>query len=476
MTNETNFEQVAPPLISGSRRWLALAILCLGVLMIMVDSTIVNVALPTIMIDLQFSDTSLAWVVNAYFLTFGGFLLLGGRLGDLYGHRRLFLLGIALFTIASLACGFAHTPVFLVSARAMQGLGGAIVTAVAISLIMGLFVESTDRAKAMGVYGFVVASGSSLGALLGGVLTGGLSWHWIFLINLPIGVAVIALSLWLLPNTYQRPLLQNLDIFGALTGTASLMLAVYAIMNVNELGWASYHTLGYLVVALVLLATFLVVEMRVKMPLMPLRLFRLQNVAAANVVVIFWAGALFAWFFLSSLYLQFVLGYEPIQFGLAFLPANLIMAAFSLGVSGRLVNNFGIRWPLVAGLLLASAGLFLFSRAPVHASFTLDVLPAMLLFGLGAGLAVNPMLLAATNGVSATESGLASGVVNTSFAMGGVLWLAVLTSFAARYTKYMEATGLEPHAALNSGYQVAFFAAACFAILGAVLSATLLEA
>lgn len=456
-------------------RWLALAVLCLGVLMIMLDSTIVNVALPSIQIALQFPDTSLAWVVNAYFLTFGGFLLLGGRLGDLYGRRRLFLFGIALFTIASLVCGVAQTPVFLVSARAMQGFGGAIVTAVAMSLIMDLFGEPADRAKAMGVYGFVCASGSSLGAVLGGALTGSLGWHWIFLINLPIGIAVIALSLKLLPGKHERPSSQHLDTLGAVTGTASLMLAVYAIVNGNEWGWASYQSLGYIAVASVLFVFFLAVEMRVKMPLLPLRLFRLRNVTVANIVVIFWAGALFAWFFLSSLYLQLVLGYEPMQVGLAFLPANLIMAAFSLWISGPLVNRFGIKWPLVVGMFLASVGLLLFSRAPVDGSFSLDVLPGMLLFGLGAGIAVNPMLLAATNGVPATESGLASGVVNTSFAMGGALWLAVLTSFAAYYTKYMETIGLDPHAALNGGYQAAFLAAACFALLGAVLSAMLLK-
>ncbi|AMO96127.1 H+ antiporter-2 family protein [Collimonas fungivorans] len=457
------------------RRGLALIVLCLGVLMIVLDTTIVNVALPSIKTDLKFSDTSLAWVVNAYMLTFGGFLLLGGRLGDLYGHRRLFLIGIALFTLASLACGLSGTQGFLLAARAVQGLAGAVVTSVALSLIMDLFTEPAERAKAMGVYGFVCAGGGSLGAMLGGLLTDTLSWHWIFLVNLPIGIAVIALSLRLLPAVHNQAQSKHLDVFGAVTVTAALMLAVYAIVNGNEAGWVSPRTLGQLAVAVILLAAFLVIETRVRVPLMPLRLFQLRNVAVANVVGVLWAAAMFAWFFLSALYLQLVLGYKPLQVGLAFLPANLIMAVFSLGISAKLVMRFGIRRPLAVGLLLAACGLLLFARAPVDGHFIADVLPGMLLLGLGAGIAFNPVLLAAMSDVAPSESGLASGVVNTSFMMGGALGLAVLASLAALHTENLLAAGNEPLGALNSGYQAAFLVGACFAGLGAGLGALLLR-
>ena len=463
------------PTATRDRRGLALIVLCLGVLMIVLDTTIVNVALPSIKTDLKFSDTSLAWVVNAYMLTFGGFLLLGGRLGDLYGHRRLFLIGIALFTLASLACGLSTTQGFLLAARAVQGLAGAVVTSVALSLIMDLFTEPAERAKAMGVYGFVCAGGGSLGAMLGGLLTDTLSWHWIFLVNLPIGIAVIALSLRLLPALHSQAQSRHLDVFGAITVTAALMLAVYAIVNGNEAGWVSSRTLGQLAVAAALLATFLVIETRVRVPLMPLRLFQLRNVAIANVVGVLWAAAMFAWFFLSALYLQLVLGYKPLQVGLAFLPANLIMAVFSLGISAKLVMRFGIRRPLAVGLLLATCGLLLFARAPVDGHFIADVLPGMVLLGLGAGIAFNPVLLAAMSDVAPSESGLASGVVNTSFMMGGALGLAVLASLAALHTENLLAAGNEPLGALNSGYQAAFLVGACFAGLGAALGALLLR-
>ncbi|MGH2410975.1 MAG: MFS transporter, partial [Chloroflexota bacterium] len=373
-------------------RWLALIVLCLGDLMIVLDTTIVNVALPSIRADLGFSETSLAWVVNAYLLTFGGFLLLGGRLGDLFGHRRLFVVGIALFTMASLGCGLARAQGLLIGARAVQGLGGAILSAVALSLIMSLFTEPAERAKAMGVFGFVTAGGGSIGVLLGGVLTNSLNWHWIFLVNLPIGVVVGTLSLMLLPDTRGTTGTGRLDFAGAITVTATLLLAVYAIVNGNQAGWGSVHTIGLLAAAAALLAVFLGIEARVRAPLIPLGLFRLRNLATANVVGVLWAAAMFAWFFLSALYLQLVLGYSPLQVGLAFLPANLIMGAFSLGLSAKIVLRFGIKRPLALGLLLAAVGLVLFTRAPVDGHFALDVLPSMLLLGLGAGIAFNPML------------------------------------------------------------------------------------
>ena len=462
--------------IQGNRRWLALLVLCLGDLMIVLDTTIVNVALPSIREDLGFSETSLAWVVNAYLITFGGFLLLGGRLGDLFGHRRLFLIGITLFTAASLACGLASTQGFLVGARMMQGLGGAVVAVVALSLIMTMFTEPAERAKAMGVIGFVIAGGGSIGVLLGGILTDTLDWHWIFLVNLPIGVAVFALCLVLLPGERVQPTAGRLDVLGAVTVTASLMLAVYAIVNGNETGWTSARTIGLLATAAVLLALFLGIEARARSPLMPLGIFRLRNVATSNIVAVLWAAAMFAWFFLSALYLQLVLGYSPLQIGLAFLPANLIMAAFSLGLSAKLVMRFGITVPLATGLLLFAVGLMLFARAPIDASFTLHVLPAMILLGLGAGMAFNPMLLAAMTDVEPSESGLASGVVNTSFMMGGALGLAILASLAAARTDNLRTAGNDLLAALTSGYHLAFTAGALFATTAAVLGAALLRA
>ena len=457
--------------ITGSKRWLALMVLCLGVLMIVLDTTIVNVALPSIRTDLGFTETSLVWVVNAYMVTFGGFLLLGGRLGDLYGHRKLFLLSITLFTLASAACGLANTQALLIAARAVQGLGGAVVSAVSLSLIMNLFTEPGERAKAMGVYGFVCAGGGSIGVLLGGLLTDALSWHWIFLVNLPIGVAVYALCINLLPDDRGHAHGERLDVAGAVTVTSALILAVYAIVNGNEAGWTSTQTTSQLAAAAALLAIFFGIEARVRDPLMPLVLFRLRNVATTNVIGLLWSGAMFAWFFISALYMQLVLGYSPLQVGLAFLPANLIMGAFSLGLSAKLVMRFGIKLPLAVGLLFASAGLALFVLAPVQGNFAVHVLPSMLLLGIGAGMALNPLLLAAMSDVAQSESGLASGMVNTSFMMGGALGLAVLASVAAARTKALLSTGVEAIAALNAGYHMAFFAGAVFAASAGLLGA-----
>lgn len=461
--------------IHGKQRWWALMVLCLGVLMIVLDTTIVNVALPSIREDLRFTETSLVWVVNAYMLTFGGFLLLGGRLGDLLGHRRMFLAGLVVFTVASLACGLAQSQALLIGARAAQGLGGAVVSAVSLSLIMNLFTETGERARAMGVYGFVCAGGGSIGVLLGGLLTSALSWHWIFLVNLPIGVLVYALCLRLIPAARPAAAGTRLDVAGALSVTASLMLAVYAVVNGNEAGWTSAQSLTLLGAAAALMVLFLTIEARVESPLMPLGLFRLRNVATANVVGVLWAAGMFAWFFVSALYMQLVLGYSPMEVGLAFLPANLIMAAFSLGLSAKLVMRFGIRAPLATGLFIAALGLAVFARAPVDGSFAADVLPAMLLLGLGAGVAFNPMLLAAMSDVEPSQSGLASGVVNTAFMMGGALGLAVLASLAAARSAGLAAAGAEPVAALNGGYQLTFLAGALIAALAAALSALLLR-
>ncbi|MGH3671571.1 MAG: DHA2 family efflux MFS transporter permease subunit [Pseudonocardiaceae bacterium] len=457
------------------RRWLALLVLCLGDLMIVLDSTIVNVALPSIRVDLGFSETSLAWVINIYMLTFGGFLLLGGRLSDLFGHRRLFLIGLTVFTVASLACGLAGSAEFLIVARAVQGLGGAVVSVVALSLIMTMFTQPAERAKAMGVIGFVLAGGGSIGVFLGGVLTDALDWHWIFLVNVPIGIAVAVACVALLPGRADPGGAGRLDVAGAVTVTAALMIAVYAIMNGNQAGWASTWTIGLLAVGAALLALFFWIETRAPSPLMPLALFRIRSVATANGIGVLVTAAMFGWFFLSALYLQLVWGYSPLAVGLAFLPANLIMGVFSLGLSERIVLRYGIRAPLATGVLLMAASLALFARAPVEGSYAIDVLPGMILLGLGMGISFNPLLLAAMSEVDPGEAGLASGVANTSFMMGGALGLAVLASLADARTAGLTAAGADRLTALAGGYHAAFAVGALFAATAAVLGALMLR-
>jgi EmrB/QacA subfamily drug resistance transporter len=456
-------------------RWLALWVLCLGDLMIVLDTNIVNVALPSIQADLGFSSTALAWVVNAYMLTFGGFLLLSGRLGDLYGARRVFLGGVVAFTAASVACGLATSPALLVVGRALQGLGGAAVSAVALALIMGLFTDGAERAKAMGVFGFVMSGGGAVGVLLGGVLTGLFTWHWIFLVNVPVGIAVWVLARRVLPADTRSGEPQPLDVPGAGLVTLALMLAVYGVVGGNEAGWTSGETLGLLGAAAVLLAGFVAREATAPHPLVPLRLFRLRNVSVSQVVGVLWAGAMFAWFFLSALYLQQVLGYSALQVGLAYLPTSLVMAACSLQVSDRLVMRFGVRPPLAVGLGLAALSLALFSRAPVDGSFVGDVLPSMVLLGIGAGIAFNPVLLAAMGDVEPHEAGLASGVVNTSFMMGGALGLAVLVAVSSWRTTALAAAGTDPVEALNAGFQLAFGIGAAFALVAAIVGGALLR-
>jgi EmrB/QacA subfamily drug resistance transporter len=461
--------------LDNRSRWLALYVLCLGDIMIVLDGTIVNVALPSIRADLGFSQASLAWVVNAYLLTFGGFLLLGGRLGDLFGHRRLFLIGISVFTAASLACGLATSQTFLIAARAVQGFGGAIVSVVVLSLIMIMFTEPAERAKAMGVVGFVLSGGGTAGVLLGGILTDLLSWHWIFLVNIPVGVTVFVLSAYLCPTVQALSQERRLDVGGAITVTASLMLAVYAIVKGNEVGWTSAQTLGILGAALALLLVFLAIEARHPAPLMPLGLFRHRNLSVANVVGILMAAAMFAMFFFSALYLQLVLDYSPLEVGLAFLPSTLVWGAASLLLSDRLVMRFGIKPPLVGGLVFFIGGLLLFARAPVDGTFAMDVLVPMLLFGLGGGITFNPLLLAAMGDVEPSDAGLASGIVNTAFMMGGALGLAVLAAIGTSRTDSLLASGKTEAEALTSGYHASFIVGALFAAVAAALAAALLR-
>jgi len=465
----------ARPRDVGRAAWLAFATLCLGDMMIVLDSTIVNVALPSVRTQLGFDEAGLSWVVNAFLLTFGGFLLLGGRLADLYGQRRLFIYGVIGFTIASLACGLAPTREVLIVARAAQGVVGAVVGAVALALIMQLFPDGPARVRAMGYFGFISAGGGSLGVLLGGLIVGLLDWRWVFLINLPVGLAVWALALKLLPPDRPPETRPRLDVVGAVLVTAAIMLAVYGIVGGEQVGWSSPVTWGVILSGVLLLGAFLAWEAKTREPLMPLDVFASRNVSTANVVAVLWAAAMFAWFFLSALYLQLVLGYTPMQVGLAFLPGNLIMGAFSYKLSAITVTRFGIRWPMVAGLLLAAAGLGLFALAPVEGRFWIHVLPPMLLLGLGAGLAFNPVLLAAMNDVEPDRAGLASGVVNTAFMMGGALGLAILASLAASVTGDLNAAGVETRAALNGGYQIAFMAGAVCAGLAALIGAVFIR-
>ncbi len=451
-------------------KWLALLILCLGDLMIVLDTTIVNVALPSIRASLNFTETGLVWVINAYMLTFGGFLLLGGRLGDLFGHRKLFLTGIVLFTLASLGCGLSGSQELLVATRALQGIGGAIVSAVALSLIITLFDDETERAKAMGVFGFVAAGGGAVGVFLGGLITNLLSWNWIFLVNIPVGIFVVALTLFYLPKDRLKGHHVSLDILGSILVTSSIMVLVYAIVNGNIVGWMTAQTLGLTGLSAVLMAAFLFVESKAKSPLVPLRLFSIRNVAVANLVAMMWAAAMFAWFFISALYLQFILHYSPFQVGMAFLPANIIMSLCSIGISAKLVLKYGSTRVLAFGLFCASLGLFLFSLAPVNGQFLLHILPSMLLIGFGGGVAFNPLLLMAMKDVSQEDAGVASGIVNTAFMFGGSVGLALLASISAYVTSKHQHFGLPVLDALNNGYHMAFLWGAFFAALAAGFS------
>lgn len=451
-------------------KWIAFAVLCLGDLMIVLDMTVVNIALPSIKADLGFSDASLVWVVNAYLLTYGGFLLLGGRLGDLYGQRRLFLAGLALFTLASLACGLASSQTMLIVARAVQGIGGAIASAIAFSLVVNLFPDMGERAKAMGIFGFIMAGGGSVGVLLGGLLTT-INWHWNFLINVPIGLLVVVLSLYLLPALKGVSHGEKLDLFGAFAITGSLLFAIYAIIGASDIGWLSAQTLGLALASIVLLAAFIAVESRIAHPLMPLHYFAKRSLAVSSVVGVLWSAAMFAWFFFAALYMQTILAYGPQAVGLAFLPANIVMAVFSIGLSAWMVARTGVRLPIGLGLGLAALGLVLFALAPLSGGFWLHIFPGMMLLGLGAGMAFNPVLLAAMGDIEPEESGLASGVVNTAFMMGGSLGLAILAAIAASATGSAISLGGSTEAGLLSGYHAAFFAGAVCAALAAAVGA-----
>jgi EmrB/QacA subfamily drug resistance transporter len=451
-------------------RWLALYVLCAGMLMIVLDGTVVNVALPSIQDDLNFSQSNLAWVVNAYMIAFGGLLLLAGRLGDLIGQRRIFLTGMAVFTTASLVCAVAPSQGVLIGARFIQGIGGAMTSAVILAMIVTMFPEPREQAKAIGVFGFVASAGGSIGLLAGGILTDLINWHWIFFINLPIGVATAFLAMRLVEGREGIGFSQGADLPGAVLLTAGLMLGVYTILGINEHGWGSTQTLGLGALSAALVAVFVARQARIAQPLMPLRLFHSRNVVGANVIQAFVVAGMFGMFFLGALYLQRILGYTPLGVGLAFLPATLVMGTMSLRYSGPLNMRFGPRNVLVPSMALLAVALLLLARTPVDGHYVVDVLPAMLLLGLGAGASFPALMTLAMSGATPSDSGLASGLVNTSAQVGGAIGLAVLATFASQRTDSQLAGGTARDAALNSGYHLAYVIGACLVIGALVIS------
>ena len=446
-------------------RWIALYVLCVGFLMIVLDGTVVNVALPSMQDDLGFSQSSLAWVLNAYLIAFGGLLLLAGRLGDLVGRKTVFLVGLAVFTVASFFCGLANSQAMLVGARFVQGVGGAMTSAVILGMIVTMFPQPREQAKAIGVFGFVASAGGSIGLLVGGVLTQAISWHWIFFVNIPIGIVTAVLAVRLLEREKGIGFAGGADVPGAVLITSSLMLGVYTIVKpAAERGWGDGQTLGLGAVSLALLAAFLLREDRTENPLIPLRIFRSRNVSGANVIQALVVAGMFGMFFVGALYLRRVLGYDALETGLAFLPATLVMGVMSLRYSETLVMRFGARTTLIPGLVLVAIGLLLFMRAPVDGGYVEHVLPTMVLLALGAGGSFPALMTLAMSGATREDAGLASGLVNTSMQVGGALGLAVLATLSATHTKGLIADGSSIPSALVGGYHVAFGIAAALIV------------
>jgi EmrB/QacA subfamily drug resistance transporter len=460
---------------TDKNRWLALYVLCAGMLMIVLDVTIVNVALPTIQDSLGFSQNSLAWVVNAYLIPFGGLLLLAGRLGDLLGQRRMFLIGLGVFTAASLLCAAAENQAMLIGGRFFAGVGGAMASAVILGMIVTLFPEPREQAKAIGVYGFVASAGGSIGLLLGGALTQAISWHWIFIINLPIGLATAYGALRLVEGRPGIGLKEGADIPGAALITSSLMLGVYTILGITEHGWGSSQTLILGAISLALGAGFITRQARIENPLMPLRLFRSRNVAGANLIQSLLVAGMFGMFFLGALYLQRILGYDALQVGLAFLPATIVMGTLSLGFSEKLIMRFGPKTTLIPGVIAVGIGLLLFARTPVDGTYFADLLAPMLLVGLGVGTAFPALMTLAMSGATPEDSGLASGIVNTSMQVGGAIGLAVLATLATERTDSKLADGAGQLAALNAGYHLAYIVGAALVAIATVVAVTVLR-
>ena len=459
----------------NANRWPALYVLSTAVLMIVLDATIVNVALPSIKDDLGFSQSGLAWVVNAYLIAFGGLLLLAGRIGDLIGHRRVFMIGLAVFTAASLAGGLAQSQGMLIGARFVQGAGGALASAVILGMIVTMFPEPREQAKAIGVYGFVASAGGSIGLLAGGVLTDLISWHWIFFVNVPIGLATGLLALRFVESRPGLGLSEGADIPGAVLVTSGLMLGVYTILGVEGHGWTSAQTLALGAVSIGLVAAFVVRQGRVATPLMPLRLFRSREVTGANLVMALLVVGMFGLFFLGALYLQLILGYEALEVGLAFLPATLVMGTLSLGFTDKLTMRFGPVNVLIAGLFFLIAAMLLFARTPVDGNYWIDLLPLMLLFGVGAGVSFPALMMLAMSGATPQDAGLASGLVNTTAQVGGAIGLALLATLATDRTEGLRADGESVAAALNGGYHLAYLIGAILTAVAIVVAVTVLR-
>jgi EmrB/QacA subfamily drug resistance transporter len=463
---KANFEETEmnPEATDGSR-WPALYVLCGGMLMIVLDATIVNVALPSIKADLGFSQANLAWVVNAYLIAFGGLLLLSGRIGDLIGQRKVFLAGLAVFTAASALCAVSQSQEMLIAARFIQGASGAVASAVILGMIVTMFPEPREQAKAIGVYSFVASAGASIGLLAGGILTEAINWHWIFFVNVPVGIAVALLAIRLVPNRAGIGWEAGADIPGAVLLTAGLMLGVYTLLEAGEAGLGSPQTLGLGAIAIALVAAFVVRQARIETPLMPLRLFRSRRVTGANTVMALLVVGFFGMFFLGALYMQGILGYSALEVGLAFLPSCLVMGTLSLGYAEKLVMGFGARRSLITGVSLNALGLLLFARAPVDGSYLTDILPVMLLLGLGAGIAFPAMMTLAMSGATPEDAGLASGIVNTTVQVAGAIGLAVLATLASERTDALSAAGDAAAEALNGGYHLAYLVGAALMAL-----------
>jgi EmrB/QacA subfamily drug resistance transporter len=438
--------------------------------MVILDVAIVNVALPSIKDDLGFSEASLQWVITAYAILFGGALLLGGRLADLFGRRRIFLVGMGLFTASSLLSGLAWSEGALIAFRGMQGLGGALLAPAALSILMTTFTEGRERNLALGIWGAASGSGAAAGVLLGGVLTSYLHWSWIFFINVPVGVAVMALTPWLLDESRVDVGHRHFDLTGALTVTSGVMLLVYAMTRAAEDGWMTLDTLGFLAASLVLIGAFLVVELRTRVPLLPLRIFRLRSLAVANATAVLVAAVAFSEFFLLTLYLQQVLDFSPIETGLAFLPITLTIIVVS-NVAQTLVTRIGVRPVLTTGLLLAAVALAYFVRLPADGHYLNDVLPALVLSGIGLALCFVPMTIAGLTGVESSDAGVASGLINTSRQIGGAVGLAAVSTIAITASNGAAGDG----ASLTHGFQVSFAVLAVLAVAGAVLVAAFIE-
>ncbi|HEX6356786.1 DHA2 family efflux MFS transporter permease subunit [Actinophytocola sp.] len=456
-------------------RWFALVVLCAGMLMIILDGTIVNVALPVIQADLDFSQSGLAWVINAYLIPFGGLLLLAGRTGDLIGRKRMFLGGLSVFTAASLLCGLATSQGLLIAARFVQGVGGAMAAAVILGMIVTMFPEKGEQARAIAVFSFVAAAGGSIGLLAGGVLTEAISWHWIFFVNVPIGVVAFALALRSVPGERGVGLREGADVLGAALVTGGLMLGVYTIVKAADYGWGSTHTLLFGAGAVVLLVGFVARQATSAKPLLPLRILKNRNVAGANLIQVLMVAGMFGMFFLGALYLERVLDYDPLQIGLGFLPVAVGIGGLSLGASARVNARFGERNVLIGALLLVAAGLALFTRAPIDANYFVDVFPAVTLMGIGAGLGFPAMMTLAMSDATKDDSGVASGLVNTTQQVGGALGLAVLATVATSHTNGLVAEGSPVVEAMTSGYRVAFGISAGLVALAALLAVTVLR-